>query len=142
MGTEHAGDRPEVEAARSVLIELCGLLGAYRDDIVVIGGWVPELLLAGGPERHVGSTDVDLALNHRTLHEASYKTIQELLLARGYRQGGQPFIYQRTVAVAGREVADFEALTDPEARALRQRDAYERVSDLLERLGMNRKDSP
>ena len=31
-----------VEAARSVLVELVHLLGEYKDDIVLIGGWVPE----------------------------------------------------------------------------------------------------
>ncbi len=34
-----------VEAARSVLLELGRLLGEYMDEIVVVGGWVPELLL-------------------------------------------------------------------------------------------------
>jgi len=60
-----------VAAARSVLIEVSNLLGAFRDQIVVVGGWVPELLLPGG---HVGSTDVDLALDHRHLDEGSYRT--------------------------------------------------------------------
>jgi len=32
-----------VKAAKSVLIELTHLLGEYRDNIVLIGGWVPEL---------------------------------------------------------------------------------------------------
>ena len=73
-----------VAAARSVLIEVANLLGAYRDQLVVVGGWVPELLLPGG---HVGSTDVDLALDHRHLDEGSYRTIREQLLGRGYRQG-------------------------------------------------------
>ena len=48
-----------MNAARSVLIELSHLLGAYRNDIVVIGGWVPPLLF--GPGMHVGSMAVDLA---------------------------------------------------------------------------------
>ena len=34
-----------VEASRSVLIELVHLLGEYKDDIVLIGGWIPEVLL-------------------------------------------------------------------------------------------------
>ena len=32
-----------VNAAKSVLLELTRLLGQYRDEIVLIGGWVPEL---------------------------------------------------------------------------------------------------
>lgn len=97
-----------VEAAKSVLIELVHLLGEYRDDIVVIGGWVPELLLRerGDPaEAHVGTLDVDLALNHQTLSKSGYRTIQELLISQGYEQRGQqPFIYYRAVKIAGHQV--------------------------------------
>lgn len=84
-----------VEAARSVMIELVHLLGEYRDEIVVIGGWVPELLLQEKSKPHVGSMDVDLALDHRKLQEGGYRTIRELLLGRGYVPGKQPFIYYR-----------------------------------------------
>jgi hypothetical protein len=38
---DYSGDL--VDAARSVLLELVRLLGEYRDDIVVVGGWVPPL---------------------------------------------------------------------------------------------------
>ena len=70
------------QAARSVLIELVHLLGEYRDHIVLVGGWVPELLLPETERPHVGSVDVDLAVNHRTLQERGYERIQELLLSR------------------------------------------------------------
>ncbi|GBE37492.1 hypothetical protein BMS3Bbin08_00082 [bacterium BMS3Bbin08] len=43
-----------VEAARSVLIELVHLLGEYKDDIVLIGGWIPEVLLPHSSGPHVG----------------------------------------------------------------------------------------
>jgi hypothetical protein len=33
-------------------------------------------------------------------------------------------------------VADFEEITDPEERSLQQRDAFERVGQLLEMLGV------
>lgn len=93
-----------VEAARSVLVELVHLLGEYRDDIVLIGGWVPMFICPGAQTPHVGSMDIDLALNHRQLTEAGYKTIHELLLSRGYKQGPQPFIFYREVPVGEREV--------------------------------------
>jgi hypothetical protein len=88
-----------VEAARSVILELTRLLGEYRDGIVIVGGWVPELLLSGAGHRHTGSLDVDLALDQNVLNEAGYKTILKLLVARGYRQGEQPFIFFRTLQV-------------------------------------------
>ncbi|HEX9014832.1 MAG TPA: hypothetical protein VF960_02390 [Chloroflexota bacterium] len=66
---------------------------------------MPGLLISRGDIRHVGSMDVDLALNHRALRETGYRTIQELLLSREYRQGKQPFVFHRIVRVEGREVA-------------------------------------
>ena len=102
MRTDYTADA--VTAARSVLLELIRLLGEYRDDFVVVGGWVPELLLPNSPERHVGTLDVDLALNHRTLQEPGYKTIQQLLMAAGYHAGRQPFTFHRSVPVGDREV--------------------------------------
>lgn len=93
-----------VIAARSVLIELSHLLGEYRDSIVVIGGWVPALILPQDGVPHVGSMDIDLALNHLGLRDIGYKSIRELLLSRGYYQGEgtQPFIFYRNVPVKGR----------------------------------------
>ena len=93
-----------VEAARSVMLEVIRLLGEYQNDIVVVGGWVPELLLTSAEEKHVGSIDVDLALNHRSISEVGYKTIMEHLLAHGYIQGNQPFIFLRTVVIGDQEV--------------------------------------
>jgi hypothetical protein len=85
-----------VEAARRVLVELTRLLAEYRDDVVLIGGWVPELLLAN----HVGSIDVDLALNHLHLQEVGYKSIERLLLENGYsKDDRQPFIFHKIVPV-------------------------------------------
>ena len=35
------------EAARRVMLELVRLLGEYRNDAVIVGGWVPKLLMPG-----------------------------------------------------------------------------------------------
>ena len=92
-----------VEAAKSVLIELTHLLGEYRDNIVLIGGWVPELLIPQKPRPHVGSIDIDLALNHVKIREEGYRLIEELLTSRGYYQepDKQPFIFFRDVPFGG-----------------------------------------
>jgi hypothetical protein len=101
--TDYAAEA--VEAARSVLLELTRLLGAYRDHIVLIGGWVPELLLPEADPQHVGSLDIDLALDHRRLADAGYRTIHSLLTSYGYDQDAhQPFIYRRRLRVRNREV--------------------------------------
>ncbi|MHB0878068.1 MAG: nucleotidyl transferase AbiEii/AbiGii toxin family protein [Anaerolineae bacterium] len=91
-----------VQAARSVLIELAHLLGQYREETVLIGGWVPELLMPG--QGHVGSMDVDLLLDHRALAEPRYDTLHDLLAGHGYAEASQPFIFQRLVRHAGRDV--------------------------------------
>jgi len=93
-----------IEAARSVLIELMHLLAEYREHIVVVGGWVPDILLSKEGAAHVGSTDVDLALDHKRLKDEGYRTIRELLLSRGYEQGQQPFIFERRVMIGSKEV--------------------------------------
>ena len=56
------------------------LLGEYWENIVIVGGWVPELLLGSKESPHIGSIDVDLALNHLKVREEGYKSIQELLV--------------------------------------------------------------
>jgi Nucleotidyl transferase AbiEii toxin, Type IV TA system len=95
----------QIAAAKSVLLELVRLLAEYRDDIVVVGGWVPELILPAHPNRHVGTIDVDLALNHASLQEAGYETIQRLLLRRGYEpHEQQPFIFFRTSYITGKPI--------------------------------------
>ncbi len=90
---------PAVQAARSVLLELAHLLGQYQQDVVLVGGWAPELLFPAAELAHVGSLDVDLALNHRSLENTGYRSIHKLLVEQGYylESGGQPFQYFRSV---------------------------------------------
>ena len=72
------------EAAHRILVELCSLFAQYQDDIRIIGGWVPDLLY---PDRgHVGSVDVDMLINHRTLQDEGYKTMARILLSNGYME--------------------------------------------------------
>lgn len=88
-----------VRAAHTVLLEISRLLGEYHNDMVIVGGWVPSLILNNVKEPHIGSIDVDIALNHRVINEASYKTIRDLLQQGGYKEGKQPFIFFRTVVI-------------------------------------------
>ncbi|MHC9540736.1 MAG: nucleotidyl transferase AbiEii/AbiGii toxin family protein [Vulcanimicrobiota bacterium] len=92
-----------IAAARSVLLEVSHVLGEYRDNIVVIGGWVPRLIVSND---HLGSLDVDLALDHRNISDECYCSMQELLLARGYfqKEGDQPFRFYRSVTIDEKEI--------------------------------------
>ena len=91
-----------VAAARAVIIELVHLLGEYREDVVLVGGWIPSLLMPDAEVKHVGSAGVDLAINHQGLPEAGYETIEKLLLERGYEKvDGVAFQYLRNPCSAG-----------------------------------------
>ena len=74
-----------VRAAHSVLIELIRLLGEYRDHIVLVGGWVPDLLFGNPNSPHIGSIDVDLALDHRNLKDEGYILFVKNILGRQFR---------------------------------------------------------
>jgi hypothetical protein len=82
----------QVEAARRVLVDLGQVLAAFADCMVVVGGWTPDLLLPEADEPHVGSIDVDLALDAAKLNEGRYAELLKLLLdTRRYRQGLKDF---------------------------------------------------
>jgi len=95
-----------VKAAESVLLELVHILGEYLDSIVVIGGMVPRYLITEPEEPHVGTTDVDLALDHRRFDEPGYQTLHTLLTNHHYRvDHSQPFIYRREIVKDGNTVS-------------------------------------
>ena len=120
-----------VEAARSVLVELVHLLGAYSDDIVLVGGWVPLLLLPQSRDPHIGSLDIDLALDHRNLDEVAYKSIRALLAERGYRQGREPFAFVRDVPVGDRIIPVEVDMLSGEYEGTGQARRHQRVQGML-----------
>lgn len=88
------------EAAYRVLIELINLFDEYREDIRIVGGWVPDLMFPG--EGHIGSVDVDILINHMTLKDAGYLTMAKILLRNGYREHPEKyFSFIKTVDVDG-----------------------------------------
>lgn len=99
----------EVNACKSVLIELIHLLGAFKDDMVLIGGWTPTLLLPQSEEPHIGSLDIDIALNFSKIPAGAYETILKAFLKQGYiRDEEQPFRFYRKVKVEGGEPVNVE----------------------------------
>lgn len=119
-----------VHAARSVLLELTHLLGAYHEDIVLVGGWVPELLFPSKETPHVGSTDVDLALNHLSIENEGYKTILRLLKDRGYEEGAQPFIFFRKLVVEGQEIVVQVDLLAGEYEGATKKHRHQKIQDV------------
>jgi hypothetical protein len=82
----------QVEAARRVLVDVGQVLASFADCLVVVGGWAPDLLLVDVDEPHVGSIDVDLALDAGKLKDGRYAELLGLLLdTRRYRKGEKEF---------------------------------------------------
>ena len=82
----------QVKAARRVLVDLGQVLASFVDCLVVVGGWTPDLLLPDADEPHVGSIDVDLALDAAKLNDGRYAELVKLLLdTKRYRAGEKEF---------------------------------------------------
>lgn len=89
-------------AAHRVLIELANLFCEYKDDIRIVGGWVPDLMFPN--EGHVGGVDVDVLINHLTLKDTGYQTMAKILLKNGYREHQEKyFSFVKTIEIDGIE---------------------------------------
>jgi hypothetical protein len=93
-------------ASMSALLELAVALAPYRDALVLIGGWTPFLLvrdLGRGGFRHVGSIDIDLAVDPGRVDVEGYASIVDIMTRRGYGQrrarDGQPVPSSFTKAI-------------------------------------------
>ncbi|HZS70742.1 MAG TPA: hypothetical protein VFA13_02795 [Candidatus Acidoferrum sp.] len=83
-----ASDYPpeQLERVRATCLYVATKLGDLMDDVVVIGGFVPSLLipqdnLAEGVAPHVGTMDLDLGLKFAVIDERRYQEISERLQA-------------------------------------------------------------
>jgi predicted nucleotidyltransferase len=82
----------QTKAAHRVLIDLGQVLAQFKDCMVVVGGWVPDLLLEKADEPHIGSIDVDFALDAAKLNDGRYAEILQLLLdTKRYKKGAKDF---------------------------------------------------
>jgi hypothetical protein len=104
--THFAND--EAHISQSVLLELMTILGRYRNDLYLVGGWAPYFLLKqfqteDNPFEHIGSIDIDLVIDFTHISEAQYSSIVESLEKREYaarknRHGRAiPFSFERTI---------------------------------------------
>ena len=98
------------KASHRVLVELVNLFDEYRDDIRIVGGWVPDLMFPN--EAHVGSVDVDVLINHMTLKDSGYQTMAKILLKNGYEEHPEKyFSFIKVVEIDGEEyIVDVDIL--------------------------------
>jgi predicted nucleotidyltransferase len=116
---EDYSDR-QIEAAHRVLVDLGQVLAAFSDCLVVVGGWIPDLLMPKADEPHVGSIDVDLALDAEKLAAGRYAELLKALLNTGrYEQSDEPFkLYAEVDLKDGQPPVrvDVDFLKSPEAK--------------------------
>ena len=79
------------ELVRATCLYVATKLGDLLDDMVVIGGLVPSLLieqddLSDGVDAHVGTMDLDVGLTIALLGEGRYRTLTERLRQAGFEQ--------------------------------------------------------
>lgn len=83
-----AGYTPaQLEQLRATCLYLASVLGDLLDELVVVGGLVPSLLIGpgrAGAEAHVGTTDLDLGLELALLDAGRYHALAERLRGSGF----------------------------------------------------------
>jgi len=85
-------DSRQIQAAHRVLVDLGQVLASFKDSLVIVGGWTPDLLLPNAEEPHIGSIDVDMALDAAKLGAGQYAELIQLLLdTKRYKPGDKDF---------------------------------------------------
>ena len=79
----------QAELVRCTCLYLATKLGDLVDDVVVVGGLVPSLLIdqatpPPGVDLHVGTMDLDLGLSLALLEEERYRSLSERLRSAGF----------------------------------------------------------
>ena len=101
------------QRVRATCLYLATILGDCMDDVVIIGGLVPSLLidqdaLPAGADRHVGSMDLDIGLTLAIFEGKRYEAIAERLRRAGFSPDesdqGNPTRQRWKITEAGRKV--------------------------------------
>lgn len=143
MATEEVNYGQDVAAlSMSVYLEIMTILGAYRDSLVLVGGWAPYFILErfGRDDdfQHVGSVDIDIAVDHREVSPDQYSSIVGRLERHGYRERPDkkgrpiPFSFKRTVPLKnGREIIIHVDFLAGEYEGTGRSHRHQRVQDEL-----------
>lgn len=106
----------QVDRVRATCLYIATKLGDLMDNLVVVGGLVPSLLidprgLAVGTDPHVGTMDLDVGLAVALLDQGRYRTIAERLRRAGFEPDvnaeGRPTRQRWIIEGEGRVTVDF-----------------------------------
>ena len=89
--TDAGYERKYTDLVRATCLYLATKVGDITDDLIVIGGLVPSLLidqenLSPGVDPHAGTLDLDVGLTLRLLDDGRYHTLTERLRRAGFEQ--------------------------------------------------------
>ena len=106
----------QVELVRATCLYVATKLGDLMDDLVIIGGLVPSLIvkqtaLPEDVDVHVGTMDLDVGLQLALLDEGRYRKLTERLRDAGFEMDkndeGNPTRQRWTITGAGTVTVDF-----------------------------------
>jgi hypothetical protein len=93
-----------ITGVRQILLEVFKLLEDFHESLILIGGWVPIMIIPEVEDKHVGTLDVDLAINDKSLDETGSETIEDILLANEYKHGTEPGRYFKKIEIDGKSI--------------------------------------
>jgi len=109
-------NREQVDLVRKTCLYVATKLGDYIEEVVIVGGLVPSLLIdqdavPEGTDEHVGTMDLDIGLALAILDNKRYQAITERLRSAGFTQDenkqGNPTRQRWKVEGPGRVTVDF-----------------------------------
>jgi len=119
--TKQNYSRDLVDISRSSILELWRALRRFNDSMVLVGGWAPYFILESNGEDfyehdHIGSIDIDIAVDPSRLSEEQYETMESMIFDLGFslkkdRKGDPiPFIFEKELD-NGRYTVEVDVLT-------------------------------
>ena len=101
-----------VEASKSILLEIMTILGAYKESLVLVGGWATYFIVESFKSSddnfiHAGSLDIDIAVNPQKVSEVEYKSMLKLIEERSYTHSldkeGRiiPYAFEKNISIPG-----------------------------------------
>lgn len=115
---KHASGYPseQVELVRGTCLYIATKLGDLMDDLVIVGGLAPSLIvdqsaLPEGVDAHVGTMDLDVGLQLALLDEGRYRKLTERLRDAGFttdrNDDGNPTRQRWLISGSGTVAVDF-----------------------------------
>lgn len=131
-----------VSFSKSILLEVFALLKKYRENLVLIGGWVPYFLIEHYKPQdvdfeHIGSIDIDIAFNSEGIPSVSevYESIRQRFERNNYTirksKDNQPIPYSFEKEIQEKVIhVDFLA---SEYGGTSKTHRHQRIQDILAR---------